>query len=109
MTRPKQLHSLWITSSKQLWLVNIKPKPQRLKKLSLKISEAFDRKLATAVRRRGMQKSAVVRQALEQYLDNSSEIRCGSLLALAGDLVGCVKDAPAGLSTSPRHLADFGG
>lgn len=79
-----------------------------MKVLSLKVSEALDRKLAAVVRRRGMQKSAVVRQALEQYLDESSEIRRGSFLTLAGDLVGCLKDAPADLSTNPRHLADFG-
>ena len=79
-----------------------------MKVLSLKVSEALDRKLAAVVKRRGMQKSAVVRQALEQYLDESSEVRGGSFLALAGDLVGSVKDAPADLSTNPRHLADFG-
>ena len=79
-----------------------------MKVLSLKVSEALNRKLATVVRRRGMQKSAVVRQALEQSLDESSEVRGESFLRLAGDLVGCVKDAPADLSTNPRHLADFG-
>lgn len=79
-----------------------------MKVLSLKVSEALDRKLAAVVRRRGMQKSAVVRQALEQYLDDSSEVRSGSFLALAGDLVGSIKDASADLSTNPRHLADFG-
>ena len=72
------------------------------------MNSAETMRMATVVRRRGMQKSAVVRQALEQYLDESSEVRRGSFLRLAGDLVGCVKDAPADLSTNPRHLADFG-
>ena len=79
-----------------------------MKVLSLKLTDTLDRKLAATVRRRGMAKSAVVREALEQYLDESQDIRVGSFLELAGDLVGCVKDAPADLSTNPRHLADFG-
>lgn len=79
-----------------------------MKMLSLKVPEALDRKLAAVVRRRGMRKSAVVRQALEQYLDDSGDLRRGSFLELAGDLVGSVKDAPADLATSPRHLTDFG-
>lgn len=79
-----------------------------MKVLSLKVTDTLDRKLAAVVRRRGMAKSAVVREALNQYLDESEEIRGGSILDLAGDLVGCVKDAPADLSSNPRHLADFG-
>ena len=79
-----------------------------MKVLSLKVPETLDRKLAAVVRRRGMRKSTVVRQALEQYLDDSGEVRKGTFLDLAGDLVGCVKDAPADLSTNRRHLADFG-
>src|SRR5688572_12546279 len=79
-----------------------------MKMLSLKVPEALDRKLTAVVKKRGVPKSAVVRQALERYLDESGEIRSGSFLELAGDLVGSIKDAPADLSTNPRHLADFG-
>ena len=79
-----------------------------MKVLSLKVPKALDRKLAAVVRRSGARKSTLVRQALERYLDDAQEVRRGSFLDLAGDLVGCVKDAPADLSTNPRHLADFG-
>ena len=79
-----------------------------MKVLSLKVPESLDRKLAAVVRRRGARKSAVVRQALERYLDESHEVRRGSFLDLAGDLVGCVKGALPDLSSNPRHLADFG-
>jgi hypothetical protein len=51
-----------------------------------------------------MRKSAVVREALQRYVDESREIRKGSFLDLAGDLVGCVKDARADLSSNPKHL-----
>ena len=79
-----------------------------MKVLSLKLPEALDRKLAAAVRRRGTRKSELVRQALERYLEDSQDVRRGSFLDLAGDLVGCVKDAPADLSSNPRYLAGFG-
>lgn len=79
-----------------------------MKTLSFKVPAMLDRKLAAAVKRRGVQKSALVREALEQYLDESREVRRGSFLDITRDLLGCVKDAPADLSANPRHLADFG-
>lgn len=79
-----------------------------MKMLSVKVPEALDRKLAAAARRHRACKSALVRKALERYLDDTQELGRGSFLDLASDLVGCVKDAPADLSSNPRHLADFG-
>jgi len=79
-----------------------------MKVLSIKVPEALERKLSAVVRKRGCRKSAVVRQALERFLDNSVEVHRGSFLELAGDLAGCVADAPADLSSNPRHLAGFG-
>lgn len=79
-----------------------------MKVLSLKLPEQLDRKLSAVVKRRGMSKSVVVREALERYVDESREIRKGSFLDLVGDLVGCVKDAPADLSSHPKHLDGYG-
>ncbi|MBI2509824.1 MAG: ribbon-helix-helix protein, CopG family [Betaproteobacteria bacterium] len=79
-----------------------------MKVLSLKVPEELDRKLSAVVKRRRTQKSVVVREAIAQYVDQSREIRKGSFLDLAGDLVGCVKDAPADLSSNPKHLDGYG-
>lgn len=79
-----------------------------MKVLSLKVPESLDRKLSAVVKLRQMSKSVVVREALEQYLNESHEVRKGSFLELAGDLVGRVKDAPADLSTNPKHLDGYG-
>lgn len=79
-----------------------------MKVLSIKLPSALDRRLAALVRRRGVGKSEIVREALAQYLTGSTEARKGSVTEIAGDLVGCVKDAAADLSSHPRHLADFG-
>jgi Ribbon-helix-helix protein, copG family len=79
-----------------------------MKTLSFKVPESLDRKLSAVVRRRQIAKSEVVREALEQYLDDSREVRSGSFLDLASDLVGCVKGAPADLSVNPKHLDGYG-
>ena len=79
-----------------------------MKVLSLKVSESLDRKLAAVVKRRRIAKSVVVREAIEQYLDESREVRGGSFLELAGDLVGCVKGAPSDLSSNPKHMEGYG-
>jgi metal-responsive CopG/Arc/MetJ family transcriptional regulator len=79
-----------------------------MKVLSVKVPEMLERKLAAFVKRRGAAKSDVVREALEQYLGKTERAHRGSVLELAGELVGCVKDAPQDLSTNSRHLADFG-
>ena len=42
-----------------------------MKVLSLKVPEQLDRKLAAVVKRRGTPKSAVVREALERYVEES--------------------------------------
>jgi len=79
-----------------------------MKVLSLKVSESLDRKLAAVVKRRRIPKSVVVREAIEQYLDESREGRGGSFLELAGDLVGCVKNAPSDLSSNPKYMDGYG-
>lgn len=79
-----------------------------MKILSLRVPKELDRKLSAVAKHRGMRKSVVVREALERHLDESREIRKGSFLDLAGDLVGCVKDAPADLSSNPKHLDGYG-
>lgn len=79
-----------------------------MKVLSLRVPKELDRKLSAVAKHRSMRKSVVVREALERYLYESREIRKGSFLDLAGDLVGCVKDAPADLSSNPKHLDGYG-
>jgi Arc/MetJ-type ribon-helix-helix transcriptional regulator len=79
-----------------------------MKTLSVKVPEALDRRLTAAIKRRGARKSVVVREALERYLDETQGAPTGSVLDLAGDLAGCVKQAPRDLSSNPRHLSGLG-
>lgn len=81
---------------------------QGMKVFSMKVPEQLDRKLSAAAKRRGLRKSAVDQLALEQNLDQSRDIREKSFLELDGDIVGCVKDAPADLSSKPQRFDGYG-
>lgn len=78
-----------------------------MKTLSLKLPDALDRQLAATVARRGVRKSDLVREALEAYLSRTEFAETGSILALAGDMVGCVDGSPD-LSTNPAYLENLG-
>lgn len=79
-----------------------------MKVLSLRIPKKLDSKLSAMAKRRGARKTVVARQALERYVAAIREVRKGSFLDLAGNLVGCVKDAPADLSTNLKYLHGYG-
>ena len=66
--------------------------------------EAGDR----AAKQHGQTRSALVRAALEQFLDGAQAAkRPVSALELAGDLVGCC-EGPGDLSTNPKYMEGFG-
>ncbi len=75
--------------------------------LSLKLPLHLNAKLAATARKRGTTKSAVVREALESYLDGDNATLRGTLLELAPDLVGCLK-GPRGLSYNKQHMKGYG-
>jgi hypothetical protein len=78
-----------------------------VKTMSLKLPEVLDEKLSALAGKRGAAKSAVVREALEDYLRSASPVRPESCLALASDLIGCV-NGPVDLSFHTRHMKEFG-
>jgi hypothetical protein len=79
-----------------------------MKTISLKVREDLHRKLERAARQRGQSKSAVMRAALEQFLNGTRPPeRRPSALELAGDLVGCA-EGPGDLSTNPKYMEGYG-
>jgi hypothetical protein len=72
--------------------------------LSLKLPPSLSVKLERAAKQRGQSKSAIVRTALEQYLNGERPL---SALELAGDLVGCA-EGPEDLSTNPKYMEGYG-
>jgi metal-responsive CopG/Arc/MetJ family transcriptional regulator len=75
--------------------------------VSLKVPEELAARLAAAARRRGMTRSALVRDALESYLQRVGP-GSGSAADLARDLIGVV-EGPRDLSERSRHMNGFGG
>lgn len=71
----------------------------RMRTITVKLPETLAARLRLMARKRGRTQSAVVREALEAYLDQSSAAGAGSGLDLVRDLAGSVK-GPPDLSTS---------
>ena len=74
--------------------------------MSLKVPEALGRRLTRLAESRGASRSAVVREALERFLDETA-VHPDSCLMLASDLIGCV-EGPADLSHNKDRLEGFG-
>ena len=62
-----------------------------MKTISLKLQEDMDARLTAVARRRGEPRSAVIREALQTYLDTRGDSVAGSCLELVADLAGCIK------------------
>ena len=78
-----------------------------MRAVSLKLPESLDNRLAAVAAERSETKSAVVREALETYLQGGKRARTRSCLALASDLVGCVS-GPSDVSFHAKHMKGFG-
>ena len=75
--------------------------------ISLKVPGSLALKLENEARQRGVSKSAVVRDALEEYLHTTSAENPASALSLAAGLAG-VLSGPEDLSSNKDYLRDFG-
>ena len=82
-----------------------------MRTLSMKVPEALDHDLAVLAERRGVSKSALVRDTMSELVARervgADRPPAGSFLALAEDLAGCV-EAPEDLSTNKAYLDDYG-
>jgi len=76
--------------------------------LTLKIPPRLAAQLEAFARSRGASRSAVVREAITQYLARGEPRSSrGSCLELARDLAGIV-EGPSDLATNPKHVKDYG-
>ncbi len=78
-----------------------------MKTISLKLMESLDEKLVAVAAKQGVSKSALVREALETYIQNEKSSRPGSCLELAKDLFGSV-EGPPDLSFHKKYMKGFG-
>lgn len=75
--------------------------------VSLKLSDPLATQLTDTARRRGISKSALIRDALQLYLQSSHEARPGSALSEVVDLAG-ILSGPEDLSVNRNYLRNFG-
>jgi hypothetical protein len=78
-----------------------------MKTVSLKMPAALYRKLERTARTQKQSKSALVRAALEQYLNGGRAGRPQTALEAAGPWIGCA-EGPGDLSTNPKYMEGFG-
>lgn len=79
-----------------------------MRMISLKLPEGIACQLEEEARGRNVSKSRLVRDAVAEYLNRHAPAKKRTALEAAGDLVGCIKDAPEDLSTNPAHMRGFG-
>jgi hypothetical protein len=78
-----------------------------MKILTIKLSEPLHAKLISAARERGESRSALVREAIDAFIEGDDQPPHGSCLELAKDLVGSVK-GPVDLSFNKKHMRGYG-
>ena len=84
-------------------------------RITIRLPETLEQRLRHRSRMKGQPESALIREAIETYLGESSEPRPAYELAEEAGLIGCIgrgsstAKAPArDLSTNPRHFVGFG-
>jgi len=76
--------------------------------ISLKLPDALLAQLEKESRSRRMNKSALVRAALERELSGPTSKRKSSCYDLARDLAGSLKGLPKDIATNPKYMKGFG-
>ena len=75
--------------------------------MSLKMPRQLAREVTEAARRRGISRSALIREILEAFLRSERSAQPASALSRAGDLAGAFP-GPEDLSVNPDYMRGFG-
>ncbi|WP_419935136.1 ribbon-helix-helix domain-containing protein [Candidatus Palauibacter sp.] len=78
-----------------------------MRPISLKMPRHLAREVSEAARRRGVSRSALIREALETFLRRERAAPTVSALSRAVDLVGAFP-GPDDLSVNPDYMRGFG-
>jgi predicted DNA-binding protein len=77
-------------------------------RITVRVPQGLTARLRSRSRAKGTTESELVREALENYLENSIQGRTAYELAEEAGIVGMVRRAPKDLSTNRRHFKGFG-
>ena len=78
-----------------------------MKTIALKLPDSVLAQLETVAQERHENRSALIRQALEEFLSSKRKGKPTSCLDLARDLAGSVR-GPSDLSTNRAHMDEYG-
>lgn len=77
--------------------------------LTCKLPSALDKRLADLARRRGVAKSALVREAIEaKILAETPRKRPANLAEALGDSIGAIASGHRDLARNKKHLQGYG-
>ena len=76
--------------------------------ISLKVPDALAADIAATASRRGVSKSALIREAIRAFLRENEGVQSGSALSPVADLVGAFP-GPSDLSVNREYLEGMGG
>jgi len=78
-----------------------------MRTVSLRLPDELLAKVTALARRRNVSKTAVIRDALESFVDGNAADGGTSAFDLACDLIGSL-DGPRDLSHNKRHMKEYG-
>ena len=77
-------------------------------RITVRVPQALTARLRNRSRAKGTTESELVREALENYLEDSAGERSAYELAEEAGIIGSARNAPRDLSTNQRYLKGFG-
>jgi predicted DNA-binding protein len=77
-------------------------------RITIRISEKMIKRLKKQADAKGRSESALVREALENYLEGVTAPSSAYDLARSAALIGCVSGGPSDLSSNRKHFKGFG-
>ena len=77
-------------------------------RITIRVSESLVKRLKQQAGMKKLPESALVREALENYLAESPSSSSAYDLAKAAGLIGCVRRGQSDLSTNRKHFEGFG-
>lgn len=77
-------------------------------RITIRISESLVKRLKKHAGMRRRSESALVREALDNYLAETPAPSSAYDLAREAGLIGCVRQGPSDLSTNRKHFVGFG-
>jgi hypothetical protein len=79
-----------------------------MERINVRVDKRLKLELEAEAQERGVSPSVIVRQALQEHLkQRPPRLNCHDLAERLG-ILGCIKDAPADLSTNPEYMEGFG-